>query len=63
MTHMSVERSGRVFKVVDSESTGRGFESMLAPLVTCVKALNKLSLKSKCSGSPSHISKYQLSWE
>ena len=40
-----VERSGRVVKVADFGSTGHGFKSTLAPLVTCVRAsLNKFFL-------------------
>ena len=44
----------RVVNVVDCGSTGPGFEFTLAPLVTCVRALNKFSLKSHVS--PRHIS-------
>ena len=40
----NAERSVRVVKVADCESTGRGFEYTVAPLVTCVKALNKFAL-------------------
>ena len=43
---MIVERSGRLVKVADSGSTGREFESTLAPFITCIKALNKVSVKS-----------------
>ena len=58
----NVEPSDRVVKVAGCESTGRGFESTLTPLVICVKALNMFSLKSTCSVSPSRINRYQLSW-
>ena len=47
-----VRRCGRMVKVVDCESTGRGFESTLAPLVNSLRALNQFSLKSTYSGSP-----------
>ena len=57
-----VERIGRVVKEADCRFTGRGFESTLAPLITCVRALNKFSLKSTSSVSPSRINRYRLSW-
>ena len=36
--------SGWVVKVADCGSTGHGFESTLAPLITSIRALNKFSL-------------------
>ena len=59
--NLHLERSGRVVKVVNFESTIREFKFTLALLVTCIRALNKFSLKSTCSNSPSPISMYQLS--
>ena len=59
---MIQECSGRAVKVVDCGSTSRGFESTLMLLVTYVRTLNKFSLKSTSSDSPSPISGYQLSW-
>ena len=56
------ERSGWVVKVAYCKSTGREFEFTLAPLETCVRALNKFSFKSAFFSSPSRISKYQLNW-
>ena len=61
MLKLIIELSGRVVKVADCKSTCPGFESMLMPLVTCARALNKFSLKSACLGPPSRISRYQLS--
>ena len=58
----NTERSSQLVTVVNCESIGRGFESMLALLVTYVRALSKFSLKSTCSGSSRHINWYQLSW-
>ena len=60
--HKLIEHSGRMVKVANCESTSPGFECTLVPLVTCVRALNKFSLKSTCSCSPSHIIRYQLNW-
>ena len=56
------EHGGRVVGVADCEFTHHGFESSLAPLVNYLRAMNKFSYKSTCSGSPSHTGEYQLCW-